>query len=304
MLSAPQTEARRIPTVPSRATPIPALCVLLAVAVGVLDSWSPLGVAIAALYSLVMAATILTRDPRVTRNTAVLCTAFVIAGALFSPESGVPRWIVSLNAVIFIAVVWATALLVMSRQRAAREIDEQHQLLERANRELARQAGQDGLTGIANRRAFDERLAVEAARANRANAPLSLLMIDVDQFKCYNDTAGHPAGDACLRALASAIRGVLRRPDDLAARYGGEEFAVLLPETSWAGALERAEEVCLAVRSLNLAHPGLRDAAHVTVSVGVHSAAPPVSAEQLLERADRNLYEAKLDGGGRVVGSR
>ena len=284
--------------------PIATLCAVLAVAIGVIDLLWPQGVAIAALYSMVIAAAILARDVRVVRNTAALCTALVVAGALLSPESRVPSWMVILNAAIFIAVIWATALLVMSRQRAARKIEEQHGLLERANRELALQAKQDELTGIANRRVFNERLAAEAARANRANAPLSLLMIDVDRFKCYNDTAGHPAGDACLRALATAIQGTLRRPGDLAARYGGEEFAVLLPDTRLAGALERAEEVCQVVRSLRIAHPGLRDEAVVTVSIGAHCAEPPASAEQLLGHADRMLYEAKLGGGNCAVGHR
>jgi diguanylate cyclase (GGDEF)-like protein len=283
--------------------PIATVCVLVAVGIVILDLWWPRGVAVAALYSLVTAITILSQDPRVTRNTATLCAVFIVAGALFSPESRVPDWIVMLNAAIFAAVVWATAMLVMSRQRAARRLHEQQGLLERANHDLARQASQDGLTGIANRRAFDERLALEVARANRANAPLSLLMIDVDHFKRYNDAAGHVAGDACLRAMAAAIQGALRRPDDMAARYGGEEFAVLLPETPRAGALDRAEEIRQAVRALNVTHPGLSDEAVVTISVGVHCALPPVSAAQLIEQADRMLYLAKVAGRDRAVGS-
>jgi diguanylate cyclase (GGDEF)-like protein len=279
------------------------LCALVAIGIAVVDLWWPPGVAVAALYSLTTAIAVLSHDPRVTRNAAFLCALLIVAGAALSPDSRVPDWIVNLNAAIFAAAVWETAMLVMSRPRASRTVQEQRQLLERANHEFARQAGQDGVTGIANRRAFDERLAMEVARANRANAPSSLLMIDVDQFKRHNDAAGHAAGDACLRAVASAIQGTLRRPDDVAARYGGEEFAVLLPETPLTGALDRAEGIRQAVKALNVTHPGLGDEAVVTVSTGAHCAAAPVSAVQLVEQADRMLYQAKVAGHDRTAGA-
>jgi diguanylate cyclase (GGDEF)-like protein len=288
-------------TSPSRS--IAALCVLVAVGILMLDLWWPRGVAVAALYSLTTAIGILSQDWRVTRSTAALCAAFIVAGALLSPESRVPDWIVIVNAAIFAAVVGATAMLVMSRQRAALRLQEQRHLLERANLELARQAHQDGLTGIANRRAFDERLALEVAHANRGHQPLSLLMIDVDHFKRYNDAAGHAAGDACLKMLASALQGALRRTEDMVARYGGEEFAVLLPGTPQVGALDCAQRIRKAVGDLRVAHPGLGAEAAVTVSIGVHGASPPVSAAQLVQEADRMLYCAKAAGRDRAAGT-
>ncbi len=162
---------------------------------------------------------------------------------------------------------------------------------------------QDGLTGIANRRLFDRMLGAGWRRAQRDRRPLSLLMIDVDHFKSYNDTYGHPKGDACLRSIAGALQGVVNRPDDLVARYGGEEFAVLLPGTDRSGARVIAEAVCSAVEMLRLPHSGsnLGDH-HVTISVGVATATPGGTGapDSLVELADASLYEAKNGGRNRV----
>ncbi|WP_457394333.1 diguanylate cyclase domain-containing protein [Roseateles sp. P5_E1] len=165
----------------------------------------------------------------------------------------------------------------------------------------------DGLTGLANRRRFDQDLRLECERARRGHESLALLLIDVDHFKRYNDRYGHVAGDACLREIAAAIRGCIRRPADLAARYGGEEFAVLLPQTDAAGARAMAQRIVDAVAGLALAHADATPSCLVSVSVGWAAARPDLDAsvvltrgESLVEAADRGLYAAKAAGRGRI----
>jgi diguanylate cyclase (GGDEF)-like protein len=172
----------------------------------------------------------------------------------------------------------------------------------KAQADLLRQwAYIDGLTGVYNRRHFDERLASEWGRSARNGKPLSVLMIDVDRFKAYNDRCGHQAGDTCLREVASAVRLGLRRPADMLARYGGEEFACLLPETDLAGARVVAEQIERRLREHAIPHPDSDVAPIVTVSVGVASKVAEVtSADALMAVADRQLYAAKAAGRGRV----
>jgi diguanylate cyclase (GGDEF)-like protein len=160
----------------------------------------------------------------------------------------------------------------------------------------------DGLTGIHNRRGLDATLSNEARRAARTGMSLTVMMIDVDHFKRFNDRYGHQSGDDCLRQLASALAGVLRRPADLLARYGGEEFAAVLPETDLAAACTLAETMVRSVRALRIAHAGSDVDQVVTVSVGVATLqrGDKASPQQLLEGADRQLYLAKAGGRGRV----
>jgi diguanylate cyclase (GGDEF)-like protein len=159
-------------------------------------------------------------------------------------------------------------------------------------------AGQDGLTGLANRRLFDEALVREHSRASRGEQPLSLLMIDVDSFKAFNDAYGHVAGDDALRQVAQAIRVCLRRANDLPVRYGGEEFAVLSPGTPLEGGRHIAEKIRLAVRALAIPHAA---SAHgvVTVSIGVAASARERFLRDrnvLMAEADAALYAAKRAG--------
>ncbi|UTW08565.1 GGDEF domain-containing response regulator [Pseudomonas benzenivorans] len=160
----------------------------------------------------------------------------------------------------------------------------------------------DGLTGIANRRQFEERLDLEYRRSRRNQTPLALLMIDVDFFKPYNDRYGHQAGDDCLRKIAALLRENMSRPGDLAARYGGEEFAFLLPETDAAGARVIAERLVETVRQLNLEHLDSSVAPMVTISIGASvlnsDSSEPCGA--LITLADAQLYRAKKQGRGRV----
>ncbi len=160
----------------------------------------------------------------------------------------------------------------------------------------------DGLTGVHNRRHFDERLADEWARAVRAGTALSVLLIDVDFFKRYNDRYGHQSGDDCLRRIAVALRAVLKRPGDMVARYGGEEFVCLLPDTALPGALALANELGAAVRALQIDHAASDALPMVSVSIGACSNREETvgSAATLLREADAQLYVAKSCGRNRT----
>jgi diguanylate cyclase (GGDEF)-like protein len=176
--------------------------------------------------------------------------------------------------------------------------------IRRLTRELRQIATQDGLTGVANRRAFDQALAREWRLAERARQPLSLLMVDVDFFKRYNDHYGHQAGDECLKQLAKLLQTLSQRPGDLAARYGGEEFVLLLSDASWQGAEHVAQRLLQAVQALHLPH-ATSELGYVTVSVGLacqepEAINPDLGCETLLHRADMALYEAKKNGRARV----
>lgn len=183
----------------------------------------------------------------------------------------------------------------------SRRVDAEEKLAE-AHQQVQEQAQRDSLTELANRRRFDEQLEKEWRRGRRTGNPLALLMVDIDNFKCINDTYGHRAGDACLQALGSILRQVARRPGDLAARYGGDEFAVLLPDVDSVTASTLAESICLKVRH-QLFQAGIGRAVTITVSVGVAAQIPShdARADRLVEAADRALYTAKQDGRDRAA---
>lgn len=174
--------------------------------------------------------------------------------------------------------------------------------LQIANQNLQRLARLDSLTQIANRREFDLHLATEWGRTARTTQPLSLILCDIDYFKPYNDTYGHPAGDACLRNVAQAISCLLKRPADLVARYGGEEFAIILPNTDTAGAAHLADAILQQVQQLMIPHSASAVSPYISVSVGVASTVSQkeFSSEALLAAADQALYEAKKQGRNRA----
>lgn len=168
---------------------------------------------------------------------------------------------------------------------------------------LRSQTFSDGLTGIANRRHFDVAMEKEIRRARRNNGALSLLMIDIDYFKAYNDHYGHQRGDECLIDVAGALGAMLNRATDLLARYGGEEFAVILPEADVAQALAMAEAIRLKVRELDVPHTQAGPDQHITVSIGVstQSAGEVIDVASLIGAADRALYLAKRSGRNQVM---
>jgi hemerythrin len=199
-------------------------------------------------------------------------------------------------------LVQANHLLEQRVQDRTARLAQANEELRQANLQLEAFSHTDGLLRIANRAYFDERLIQEMGRAKRQHQPLALLMMDVDHFKRYNDTYGHPAGDACLQAVARAVESSLRRPTDFLARYGGEELVALLPDTDANGAALMAMRVVHAVRQVGLPHAASPVAEVVTISVGAHSAVPDVHAQPAdwIVAADRALYQAKQAGRNRA----
>lgn len=177
-----------------------------------------------------------------------------------------------------------------------------HITLKRQSDQLRQIALVDGLTAVYNRRCFDDVLAREVQRAARGGRPLSLLMLDVDHFKRFNDHYGHRYGDECLRLIAKALAATLTRPGDIVARYGGEEFACILPETGHAGALAVAGMLLQRVAKMAIPHADSPTGPHVTISIGVASTdgLTPVSDRDLIDLADQQMYRAKELGRARV----
>lgn len=276
-----------------------ALCLFLAMAVFLLDISVPLGISVGALYSLIVLLSLASNNSQVTLYLTAGCAALLIVGFIVSSPAHVPLWIVLLNRALYLMVIWITARFGMRLQKVQRQLLVHEAGLQQINRELEQQARHDSLTGVANRRYFDEALEAECERANRGETPLALLMVDVDFFKPYNDIKGHQAGDVCLARIAQAIADRLRRPGDLVARYGGEEFAVILPVTTQDGAAERAEGIRQAVERLAIYHPDPRVNGPTTISVGVASIWPGaqrVTPAALISAADAALYRAKNEG--------
>ena len=216
-------------------------------------------------------------------------------------------WVRSLGGLALLGAVAASAhWRVRVHQRRARLLEqtvaERTAQLAKANELLARLSFLDPVTGIANRRRFDETLESEWRRAVRLGTPLALVMIDIDEFKALNDSYGHPRGDEVLRDVAEVLGEGLPRSGDLLARFGGEEFAVLLPATDVAGAAGLAEELRARVAAAGIAHGASRVAPHLTVSCGVAAATPiaTTGASALVGAADGALYAAKRNGRNRV----
>jgi diguanylate cyclase (GGDEF)-like protein len=164
-------------------------------------------------------------------------------------------------------------------------------------------ATMDGLTGIANRRRFDLFLEQEWGRSLRAQSPLSLILMDIDFFKPFNDNYGHALGDECLKKAAQALASCMTRATDLVARYGGEEFVCVLPETDAAGAIQFGEKLRQSISNLKFLHEHSKAADHVTISLGAITVIPDKDAklEELVPAADKNLYLAKEQGRNRLV---
>jgi diguanylate cyclase (GGDEF)-like protein/PAS domain S-box-containing protein len=198
-------------------------------------------------------------------------------------------------------IIGTSALVAHFRNITARKVAEQQ--LEQLNRKLKEMANIDGLTQIANRRHFDATLDNEWQRQQRTRKPLSLVMIDIDFFKKYNDHYGHYAGDECLIKVATTLKNTLNRPADLVARYGGEEFVLLLPEIPLEGAKEVAERVAAAIANLKLPHCESTVSDFITISQGIACVIPSeeMTSIDLINQADKLLYQSKEEGRNRFT---
>ena len=194
-------------------------------------------------------------------------------------------------------------LTLLQRDEAYRALRVSQQQLLDTNLVLQRLMNSDGLTGLSNRRHFDEYLELEWRRAMRDQSQLSLLMIDVDYFKAYNDQHGHVAGDEVLRRVGESLRGSCTRASDLAARYGGEEFAVIMPGTAAGGARLQAEKIRRAVEALGIPHDLPKPGSPISVSIGIATIRPSVEHDplSLVIKADEGLYLAKHSGRNQVA---
>jgi diguanylate cyclase (GGDEF)-like protein len=188
------------------------------------------------------------------------------------------------------------------RERLHR-LEQQASLLEQENQDLRRLSYLDGLTGIANRRHFEEAFNLEWRRACRAGTPLSLVMIDTDLFKPFNDTYGHQRGDDCLIRIANTLRNGLKRPGDMAARYGGDEFMLLIPGSDAQGVAELAEALRARIEAMEFFSEGSATDEAITVSLGVVTGYPTrgFSSGDLIAAADAALYQAKEAGRNQVA---
>lgn len=236
----------------------------------------------------------------------------LLVSAALSKEEAFEEWqtdtaerglAVSILIFIIAATGYRLAKQILLRTIAEKQLRDAHIALEQANAALNLLVTQDGLTGLSSRREFDTVLEREFSRAMRQATPLSLIMIDVDFFKQYNDTYGHPAGDECLKAVSAVINNARKRSVDLSARYGGEEMVVLLPDTPEEGAMQVAEQIRTEICQLAIPHAKSLLGV-VTVSLGVSTLVPQLgrhSATALIAQADVALYQAKNTGRNRVV---
>jgi len=242
---------------------------------------------------------------------------FTLKGFLYDPNPPPQnmRWLYVIMGVAVSMLVFFSALLVyiqrinlqlrkdaVERKQAEQKIQQLVRQLEIEKDYAQKSAMTDSLTKLSNRRCFDETLLSEFYRSKRSGTPLSLIMVDIDYFKNFNDSYGHLAGDECLRRVATSIKNIVMRAPDMAARYGGEEFAIILPETDHHGSAAVAEQIRKEIEEFAFPHPASSTAEHVTVSLGVVTifTAGVSSPETIVSLADEALYSAKQKGRNRV----
>jgi diguanylate cyclase (GGDEF)-like protein len=210
-----------------------------------------------------------------------------------------------LTGILGLFAVWKISVhqLEARERKLARLVGEKTRELKKANEELQHLAHSDGLTAVGNRRLFEDFLADEWHRAIRFKTEISLILLDIDHFKLFNDRYGHQAGDECLKKVAAALRGTIHRPTDLLARFGGEEFAVVLGGTNLEGALNIAEQAIENVKNLAVPHCKSPTSGHLTISVGVATTFVTIgmAESELIKAADEALYQAKENGRDRIV---
>lgn len=281
------------------------ICLTLAMLIFDIDTMTPLGIADGLLYIVVilLSVSLKSSEPAITWFAGGISSLFLFAGAFLSPKVGVPVWIWIPNRIIAFFVILVTTILGALLQQAKGRLVEYGAQLKQANEELVHLTQIDHLTGVYNRRYFEEHLFHEYRRVLRVHGYLSVIMLDVDYFKLYNDLYGHQAGDDCLFRIAQLTRTYVRRAGDFTARYGGEEFVVVLPGTNLKGAEERAETIRKGVENLDITHKGSPVEQKVTISAGVAAAKlenNKIDCFSIVKAADNALYRAKEDGRNRV----
>jgi diguanylate cyclase (GGDEF)-like protein len=254
----------------------------------VLDLNIPLGVAFGVTYIIVILFTLQTPYPHAVITAAVICTILILLGLALSPEGG-EAWKVIFNRIISIAAIWAIALQGLLYKKSSV-----------ANQELGKLSYTDGLTKIANRRAMDEFIDNEWLRAIRNKSSISLVLIDIDFFKLFNDTYGHLKGDEALKKVATKLKNIVGRPGDMVARYGGEEFVFVLTDTKNAKFV--ANNCRQSIKDLQIPHKSSKAAEVLTISVGYCTVVPEKGTEPslIIDAADKALYKAKENGRDRV----
>lgn len=280
-------------------------------------AWGLIGVLVNKAGPLTMVITV-TGAQAMVMGGVVTLSAFLPAFLAFAVPAIVPMLVVTAmrndvtglalagyNLILLVLLVSIARGLNKSARRAVELTYEKEDLvaaLTTAHDKLTVLAATDSLTTLPNRRKFDEALEGELARLRRSRAPLSMILIDVDHFKPFNDSYGHVAGDQCLKNIAVVLGSILSRPSDVAARYGGEEFAAILPDTSHAGATALAEHIRAAVAALDVEHRASPTAPYVTVSLGVVTldCAHVELPQEAIRVVDEQLYAAKAAGRNRV----
>lgn len=210
-----------------------------------------------------------------------------------------------LSACLLLLIIWNISVyqLEARERKLARMVEEKTEELKKANEQLQHLANSDGLTKVGNRRLFEDFLANEWNRAIRSKTEISLILLDIDHFKLFNDTYGHYTGDDCLKKVATALKEVIHRPADLVARFGGEEFAIILGGTNLTGAINVAEQAIDKVNKLQIPHSASKTDEHITISIGVATTfvIRGMSETDLIKAADKALYQAKENGRNQIV---
>lgn len=239
---------------------------------------------------------------RLKANSATQEIPVIFITALSNPQDKIKGFAVGavdyITKPFYAAEVIARVTVHLQLSFLTRKVSEQAIALQKANQELQNLVHIDSLTQVANRRQFDTYFDQEWRRLAREQAPLALILCDVDYFKKYNDCLGHIAGDICLQQIAKALMRAVTRPADLVARYGGEEFGIILPNTNTEGAIRVAERIQAEVEQLQILHSQSEVSAYVTMSLGISSQIPhqEISTEKAIAAADRALYRAKQQG--------
>ena len=274
----------------------------------VADLYLPTKISVEIPYvTVVISSALCTSNNYYVKYSAFLCSVFIIIDYIFSAATTTVLWEELLQRLEILVVIWMTTSVLYLEKNLHNKLQniaaKQLKILNSSEEKLSWLASHDELTSVYNRRFFNTQLKKEWQILMRNKLPISLIMIDVDFFKQYNDTLGHSAGDNCLKLIAREMQNQLNRPADFLVRYGGEEFAVVLPDTDLNGAVYIALTLKESIYNLKIFHPSSKLAQHVTISLGISMLipSPQITTDDLIRKADYALYQAKSLGRNRFV---